>query len=249
MSRHSRKLRKPRQRSVSPEIIMSNPPTPTSFMAELTKELKSDKTKKYAKLTEDEIPVEILKKLNLGSKSSPSGAYVCQSSQCLSESSDDSTKAQGKRETSMFSRPTQVNFVKLNAIPNFKTRVKREEKPDPTRPPPFYKKGCLPKYLKGAKKDVSKDGNNDEGGMGEGCQMDPPVPEDHILLSDAERREHLKQVRQTYANVVNQLNSLALKGESPKYKKQRIELENELEKLENAIKLFSREKLYVKIVS
>ncbi|XP_014239327.1 uncharacterized protein LOC106660849 isoform X2 [Cimex lectularius] len=133
------------------------------------------------------------------------------------------------------------NFVKKNTLTVYEGKPK-QPKPDPTRPPPNYKRGVIPKYLEAVKKGVKKpDGKMDRG------DIDPQCPPGHVRLSDDERRDHLAKIKQSYSELVTQFNMLPMKCDSLRMKQKRMEIEKELERLEAGIKIFSKDKLYVKL--
>lgn len=63
--------------------------------------------------------------------------------------------------------------------------VREDKSPDPTRAPPTYQRGVVPKYLKERKDDKTGD------------IKDPECPPGHILLPDEERKETLRVLRQS----------------------------------------------------
>lgn len=98
---------------------------------------------------------------------------------------------------------------------------------------------------------------------------DPACPPGHILLPEPERLDHLAKIKKgkssaliclyrpsslylihffdlDYGRLIMQLNMLPVSSDSYKMKEKRKHLEKELDKLQLGIKLFSREKLFVK---
>lgn len=98
---------------------------------------------------------------------------------------------------------------------------------------------------------------------------DPACPPGHILLPEPERLEHLTKIKKgssstlnclykqimyqinyvfiDYSRLIMQLNMLPLSSDSYKMIEKRKHIERELDKVQLGIKLFSREKLFVKV--
>ncbi|KAL1115760.1 hypothetical protein AAG570_006050 [Ranatra chinensis] len=134
-----------------------------------------------------------------------------------------------------------IDYVKMNAKIHYAEKSPVKEKRDPTRPPPNYQKGVVPKYLQEIKKTNHNKSEDPKRGAGES------LPAGHILLSDSDRLDHLRLIRQSYAELVQQLNNLPVRSDSLRARTRRAEIEKELDRLERGIKLFSRDKLYVKV--
>ncbi|KAK9887993.1 hypothetical protein WA026_000282 [Henosepilachna vigintioctopunctata] len=127
------------------------------------------------------------------------------------------------------------NYVKEN-IRNIKIKVnKNDSVRDPTQPPPTYQKGVLPKYLK------------DRRGFEKTVEPEPDCPPGHILLPEDERKETLRVLRQSYADRVQELNSLPVRSDTLKIKKRKMDIEEELKKIDEGIRVFQRPKVFVKI--
>ncbi|XP_044252819.1 enkurin domain-containing protein 1-like isoform X1 [Tribolium madens] len=127
------------------------------------------------------------------------------------------------------------NYIKQN-IKNIKVnKQKREESPDPTKAPPEYQKGVLPRYLK--EKKVTKDEKSG-------------VFEENIsglvLLPDDERREYLRVARENYAALIKELNSMPVSNDTLKKRKRKMEIEDELKRIDEVIKIFQKPKVFVK---
>lgn len=78
---------------------------------------------------------------------------------------------------------------------------------------------------------------------------DPDCPPGHVTIPDAERKETLRALRQSYADLIAELNLLPVKTDTLRTRNRKIELEKQLDKIEDGIKVFSRPKVYVKIDS
>ncbi|XP_026741793.1 uncharacterized protein LOC113503865 isoform X2 [Trichoplusia ni] len=127
------------------------------------------------------------------------------------------------------------NRSRLNSI------LERKDTKDPYLPS-GYQKGVLPKYLRERKEQGSKDT--------EGARADEDhsvCPPGHVTLPDTERKETLRMLRNSFAELVSELNKLPVKTDTLKMRNRKMELEKQLAKLEEGIKVFSRPKVFVKI--
>jgi hypothetical protein len=120
--------------------------------------------------------------------------------------------------------------------------------------PPNYQKGTLPKYLQEKKisrdevlKPVDFEGENLSG---------------LVLLPDDERKEYLRVARESkthkffcalkkfffldYAALIKELNSMPVSNDTLKKRKRKIEIEDELRRLDEVIKIFQKPKVFVK---
>ncbi|XP_056646579.1 uncharacterized protein LOC130451526 [Diorhabda sublineata] len=79
-----------------------------------------------------------------------------------------------------------------------------------------------------------------------GIPFEPNCPPGHVLLSEEERVETLKTLRQNYEKLIFSLNSLSITCDTLRIRKRRIQLEDELRDTEEAIKVFDRPKVYIK---
>ncbi|XP_075980074.1 uncharacterized protein LOC142979171 isoform X2 [Anticarsia gemmatalis] len=126
------------------------------------------------------------------------------------------------------------NRSRLNAI------LERKDK-DPYLPS-GYQKGVVPKYLRERKDQGPKEA--------EGAKADDThavCPPGHVTLPDTERKETLRMLRNSFAELVSELNKLPVKTDTLKMRNRKMELEKQLAKLEEGIKVFSRPKVFVKI--
>ncbi|VVC95867.1 uncharacterized protein LOC126965314 [Leptidea sinapis] len=126
------------------------------------------------------------------------------------------------------------NRSRLNSI------LERKDK-DPYLPA-GYQKGVLPKYLRERKGQCTKE---IEGVAVEDDQV--VCPPGHVTLPDNERKETLRMLRNSFAELVNELNKMPVKTDTLRMRNRKMELEKQLAKLEEGIKVFSRPKVFVKI--
>lgn len=86
----------------------------------------------------------------------------------------------------------KTNHIKRN-IKNLKTKVKLDEVPDPTVPPPNYKKGVVPKYLK----DKEKPKEEAKVNISKATEYEGEQISGLVLLPDDERKEYLRVARES----------------------------------------------------
>ncbi|XP_050524292.1 uncharacterized protein LOC126895973 [Daktulosphaira vitifoliae] len=110
--------------------------------------------------------------------------------------------------------------------------------------------GKIPKYLKQRKALKEKNDREEQKKKDIRHKLgldDPNCPPGHMLLPKTERLEHLADLQKNYNRLIMELNMLPLSSDSFKIKEKRRRLEQELDKLQLGIKLFSREKLFIKV--
>ncbi|RVE47115.1 hypothetical protein evm_008192 [Chilo suppressalis] len=128
------------------------------------------------------------------------------------------------------------NRSRLNSI-----LERKDNKKDPYLPC-GYQKGVVPKYLRDRKENGPKEA---EGARADDDQsMCPPG---HVTLPDTERKETLRMLRNSFAELVSELNKMPVKTDTLRMRNRKMELEKQLAKLEEGIKVFSRPKVFVKI--
>lgn len=107
--------------------------------------------------------------------------------------------------------------------------------------PPNYRKGVVPKYIKNRKETLQKEEE------AKAAAFHPDCPEGHVPLPDKERQETLRMLKKNYQDYVNELNTMPIKTDTLRAQKRKMEIEKQLNKLEEGIKIFSRPKVFVKI--
>uniref|UniRef100_A0A3Q2QGB2 Enkurin domain containing 1 n=1 Tax=Fundulus heteroclitus TaxID=8078 RepID=A0A3Q2QGB2_FUNHE len=146
-------------------------------------------------------------------------------------------------------RPVQgqtIDFVKHNARAAGKTTLRRSQSLTNLRdkPVPSAVKGQVPQYLEERKEHWRKEEEEKKRNA-----PDPTVPAGHTLMPESERQETLKSLKDTHRSLVTKLLSLPLKADSLSVRTRRAQLDCRLSEIEEAIKIFSRDKVYVKINS
>ncbi|XP_067011337.1 micronuclear linker histone polyprotein isoform X2 [Anabrus simplex] len=138
------------------------------------------------------------------------------------ENEGDATKLLGKKKSSAGSTTT-VDYDQLKA-------------------PPTYQKGVVPKYLRDRQEEWRQAAEKRTRDV-----ADPSCPPGHIPLPETDRKDTLKMLKKSYADLVLKLNMLPVRSDSLKTRQTKMQLEEQLNKLEEGIKVFSRPKVYVKV--
>ncbi|XP_018529177.1 enkurin domain-containing protein 1 [Lates calcarifer] len=139
-----------------------------------------------------------------------------------------------------------IDFIKYNARAAGKTVPRRSQSMTSLRerPVPSAVKGQVPQYLEERKEQWRKEDEERRRNA-----PDPTVPAGHTLMPESERQETLKSLKETHRALVTELLSLPLKADNLSVRSQRAHLDCRLSEIEEAIKIFSRDKVYVKIDS
>ncbi|XP_034397981.1 enkurin domain-containing protein 1 isoform X2 [Cyclopterus lumpus] len=139
-----------------------------------------------------------------------------------------------------------IDFVKHNARSAGKTVLRRSQSLMSLRekPVPSAVKGQVPQYLEERKEQWHKEAEERRRNT-----PDPSVPAGHTLMRESERQETLKSLKETHHSLVAELLSLSLKADILSVQTRRAHLDCRLSEIEEAVKIFSRDKVYVKIDS
>lgn len=105
-----------------------------------------------------------------------------------------------------------------------------------------YKKGQVPKYLKERQIQWEKEEKERLANL-----PDPSVPEGHRVLAQNERLETLALLKENEASLLQHIQKLSLSNDSLRAQRRRQELEKKIAEVDEAIKIFSRPKVFVKI--
>ncbi|XP_032677047.1 uncharacterized protein LOC116846823 isoform X2 [Odontomachus brunneus] len=108
-------------------------------------------------------------------------------------------------------------------------------------PPAHYRKGVVPKYLRERKEVQQKELKAKKEASYSDC------PENHVPLPDHERKETLQLLKKNYQEYINELNMMPIKTDTLRAQRRKMEIEKQLNKLEEGIKVFSRPKVFVKM--
>lgn len=143
-----------------------------------------------------------------------------------------------------------LDFIKINGIGARKYRIPRspslsalddvkkqlEEKNN------TYRKGEVPKYLMERKETWRKETEEKLASI-----PDPDMPPGHRMMPEQERRATLDEIRQKQKELTQELAMLPIRNDTLRIQKKREELEQKLAKIEEATKIFSRPKVFVKL--
>nr|XP_040052156.1 enkurin domain-containing protein 1 isoform X2 [Gasterosteus aculeatus aculeatus] len=136
-----------------------------------------------------------------------------------------------------------IDFVKHNAQSAGRTVLRRSQSLANLRekPVPSAVKGQVPQYLEERKEQWHKEAEERRSNA-----PDPAVPAGHTLMDESERQETLKSLKETHRTLVAELLSLPLRANHLSLRARRACLDCRLSEIEEAVKIFSRDKVYVK---
>ncbi|KAM6930552.1 enkurin domain-containing protein 1 [Xenentodon cancila] len=136
-----------------------------------------------------------------------------------------------------------INFIKHNALAAGKTVLRRSQSLTNLRdkPVPSAVKGQVPQYLQERKVQWRKEEEERKRNA-----PDPTIPAGHTLMPDSEREGTLKTLKDTHRTLVTELLSLPLKADHLSVRSRRAHLDCRLSEIEEAIKIFSRDRVYIK---
>ncbi|XP_072537101.1 enkurin domain-containing protein 1 isoform X1 [Salminus brasiliensis] len=136
-----------------------------------------------------------------------------------------------------------VDFVSHNARAASKTALKRSQSLQDLRnkQPPSAVKGRVPQYLEERKQQWRREAEERRKNT-----PDPSVPAGHTQMSEREKQETLKSLKETHRSLVSELLSLPVRADTVSVRSRRAEIDRRLSEVEEAIKIFSRDKVYVK---
>ncbi|XP_037632724.1 enkurin domain-containing protein 1 [Sebastes umbrosus] len=139
-----------------------------------------------------------------------------------------------------------IDFIKHNARSAGRTVLRRSQSLTnlKDKPIPSAVKGQVPQYLEERKEQWLKEAEERRRNA-----PDPAAPAGHTLMRESERQETLKSLKDAHRSFVAELLSLPLKADSLSVRSRRAHLDCKLSEIEEAIKIFSRDKVYVKIDS
>ncbi|XP_061623558.1 enkurin domain-containing protein 1 [Phyllopteryx taeniolatus] len=138
-----------------------------------------------------------------------------------------------------------IDFIKYNARAAGKTMQRSQSLTNlRDKPVPSAVIGQVPHYLEERKKQWRKEEEEERR-----KKLNPSVPAGHTLMSDSDRQETLKTLKESHRSLVTELLLLPLKADNLSVRSRRAHLDRRLSEIEEAIKIFSRDKVYVKINS
>ncbi|KAM9823456.1 enkurin domain-containing protein 1 [Syngnathus typhle] len=135
-----------------------------------------------------------------------------------------------------------IDFIKYNARAARQTMQRSQSLTNlQDKTVPSAIKGQVPHYIEERKKQCLKEEEEERR-----KKLIPPVPVGHTLMADSERQQTLKTLQERHHTLVTELLLLPLKADNLSVRSRRARLDNRLSELEEAIKIFSRDKVYVK---
>ncbi|XP_038133176.1 enkurin domain-containing protein 1 isoform X2 [Cyprinodon tularosa] len=157
-----------------------------------------------------------------------------------------SASSSSTQDHDLMVRGQTIDFVKHNARAAGKTNLRRSQSLTnlKDKPVPSAVKGQVPLYLEERKQQWRKEEEERKRNA-----PDPSIPAGHSLMPESERQEKLKSLKDTHRSLVTELLSLPLKTDSLSVRTRRAQLDYTLSEIEEAIKIFSRDKVYVKLDS
>ncbi|XP_067084278.1 enkurin domain-containing protein 1 isoform X1 [Osmerus mordax] len=140
-------------------------------------------------------------------------------------------------------RGRTVDFVSHNARGARKTGLRRSQSLTSlsNKPVPSAVKGQVPQYLEERKEQWRREAEERRRNT-----PDPSVPAGHTLMPEGERQETLQTLRDTHKTLVAELLSLPVRADTLSTRSRRSQLDQQLSEVEEAIKIFSRDKVFVK---
>lgn len=100
---------------------------------------------------------------------------------------------------------------------------------------------------KGDCKVIKKEPNSREEEILKKNVFDPHCPPGHIPLPDGERKKTLHMLRVSHAELVREMNLLPVRTDTLRIRQKKMQLESQLNKIEEGIKVFNKSRVYVKI--
>eukprot|EP00066_Takifugu_rubripes_P008686 XP_003975054.2 PREDICTED: enkurin domain-containing protein 1 isoform X1 [Takifugu rubripes] len=136
-----------------------------------------------------------------------------------------------------------IDFIKRNARAAGHTALRRSQSLTSLGDKPVTSavKGQVPQYLKERKKQWLEEEEERRRNA-----PDPTAPAGHTLMSENERQKTLNSLKDSHRSLVAELLSLPLKSDTLSVCSRRAHLECRLSEIEEAIKIFSRNKVYVR---
>ncbi|XP_075037759.1 enkurin domain-containing protein 1 [Mixophyes fleayi] len=150
---------------------------------------------------------------------------------------------------------SSIDFVAHNARSAKKVQIRRSRSvdtlhgvlEDQRRQQEEYdakQKGHVPQYLLDLKETWKKEREDRKQRT-----PDPSLPPGHTLMPEHDRQQTLQNIQQTQSQLVKDLLMLPVRADTLSIQNRRTELEKKLSEIEEAIKIFSRPKVFIKIDS
>ncbi|XP_071776055.1 enkurin domain-containing protein 1 [Centroberyx gerrardi] len=136
-----------------------------------------------------------------------------------------------------------VDFISYNARAARKTVLRRSQSLTNLKEKavPSAVKGQVPQYLEERKEQWRKEEEEKRRNA-----PDPTIPAGHTLMSERERQDTLQSLKESHRSLVRELLSLPVRADTLSVRSRRAQLDRRLSEMEEAIKIFSRDKVYIK---
>eukprot|EP00117_Sycon_ciliatum_P011040 scpid106391/ scgid0926/ Uncharacterized protein C16orf48 homolog len=105
----------------------------------------------------------------------------------------------------------------------------------------FHRKGEVPDYLRRQQKKWQREEQEKIA-----RRPDPNCPQGHVVMPEKERQETLLKLENSHDKLSLELQAMPVRNDTLRIKNRKTELERSLEELEQALRIFSRPKVYVR---
>ncbi|KAM3867642.1 enkurin domain-containing protein 1 [Diretmus argenteus] len=136
-----------------------------------------------------------------------------------------------------------MDFISYNARAAGKTVLRRSQSLTDLKDKsvPSAVKGQVPQYLEERKEEWRKQEEEKRRNT-----PDPTIPAGHTLMPERKRQDTLQSLKETHQSLVNELLSLPIRADTLSIRSRRAHLDSRLSEMEEAIKIFSRDRVYIK---
>uniref|UniRef100_A0A8C5MXN9 Enkurin domain-containing protein n=2 Tax=Leptobrachium leishanense TaxID=445787 RepID=A0A8C5MXN9_9ANUR len=147
---------------------------------------------------------------------------------------------------------SSINFIAHNAKNAKKAQIRRSrslqslnevlgQKKQEQNEYDIKQKGHVPQYLIDLKEKMRKEKEEQQK-----MAPDPSCPPGHTMMPEAKRQETLRNIKQSQDQLLKELLSLPVRADTLSIQNRRTELEKKLSEIEEALKIFSRSKVFIK---
>eukprot|EP00118_Oscarella_pearsei_P027492 m.1260 g.1260 ORF g.1260 m.1260 type:complete len:326 (+) comp5982_c0_seq1:96-1073(+) len=155
----------------------------------------------------------------------------------------------GRPISTSLALPKKRDFVSENARRSSRHRIQRSPSADhliqleEKRKNDFqgYKRGSVPSYLLSRQRQWAKDEEERQANA-----PDPMCPPGHVLMPKSDQLKTLNMLDESKTAMLKQLQTLPVGSDSLRVRTRKTELESKLVEIDDAIKVFSRPKVFVR---
>eukprot|EP00111_Clytia_hemisphaerica_P010297 TCONS_00030126-protein len=105
-----------------------------------------------------------------------------------------------------------------------------------------HRRGSIPKYLRDRQARWKREEDERIANI-----PDPTIPAGHVQMDNRERKATLDKLKKSHVELLGELKSMPLSRDTLRIKARKDELEKKLRETDSAIKIFSRERVFIKI--